>query len=447
MSRLIVGALVAAALLALALAGTAGAATWQKQGGSVPLQLRPAPAQQQAGRVGFVPLVATLTGTAQLSGHVLEYSTGSPLFDADVGWWVGSADDFGSGRTTTGYDGVYTLSSVAPASGNGGVWAAPSDGSYELDYIDRTWADASISTYEFHPGIATMQLVNGGVWDVGDEAQAWVTITGADAGGGLWAFTDDQAAGTAHALGLPGTYTEVCVNFWSNEGVELPANVTVTADAETPSGLTFDQASSQRLWEVFNYTASGDPGTVVKLRMQNFPAGEVIDFYGYQYEPVMTPYRSFGSYTAQDVANQYRRVTIPSTARVGQDYVIIGDHRGHLLELKVYFQVTRLKGPSSARGSYRLTGKVPIQSYDGSAGDTGGRKYVYLFRRFTSAAQPKGDPTKHGWKFMRRYRTDNTGKFTTYSMNPGRTAWYVVYYPDDTDNWDGFTSVRRVRHS
>jgi hypothetical protein len=466
MKKILVTALLATSLLLAMPAAMsaapwhAGAATGGKARHAASLSVRPARAlqQQTAGRVSFVPLADVLSGTAELNGHVYTAQTVQPLSGATVGWWVDSAEGTGRGTTTTGVHGAYTLSNVAPATGNGLVWVErPAVGEaswYELDFTDRTWVDGSVSTYDFEPSQVYMYSSYGGPW-FDYRQQPWLIMRGTDLAGGLESYTDDpvdsadEPPGMSYLSGpaLPGTYTSFCLNFWSNEGVELTGDVTVPSGWLAQTDLTFEQASAQRLWEVTNYTASGDPGTVVRLRLQNFPAGEVTDFYGYQYEPVMTPYRSFGSFTAQDLANQYKRVTIPSTAKVGQDYVIGGQHRDGLLDLEVYFQVTRLKGPSSSSGSYRLTGQVPIASYDGSKGDTGGRKYVYLYRRFTSAAQPKGDPTKHGWKFMRRYRTDNTGKFTTYSMNPGRTAWYVVYYPEDTDNWSGFTSVRRVRHS
>jgi hypothetical protein len=469
MKKVLIAAVVVAALMpilptgALAAERHGGAATGGKLASdTVVRQCGAALQQEHARRVGFVPLGAVLTGTAELNGHVYglarDYSDGSwqmweyPASGATMTWAVSSPDGAGSGETTTDSGGAYSLTGVAPAVGNGFVHAAlrqDAEGGwrYELTYTDRTWADASITTYDFHPGMATMTMRGGGPW-AAEVDHPWVTMRGTDAGGGVESSTILPPGGSFDpAFGLAGAYTRVCAYWYTNEGMEQPADVTVTAGAETATGLSFNETYAQRLWEVYNYSASGDPGTVVRLRLQNFPAGEVTDFYGYQYEPVVTPFTSLGSCTARDLANQYKSVTVPSTATPGQDYVIGGQHRDGLLDLRVYFQVTRLKGPSAASGSYKLTGRVPIQGYDGSSGDTGRPKYVSLYRRFTAAGQPKGNPTKYGWTFVRRYQTSATGTFSTRYMNPGRNAWYVVFYPGDRENWAGFTSVRRVRHS
>lgn len=419
---------------------------------------------QGEGRAGFTPLAAVLSGTAALNGHVYWlYGDGSaeypyvnyPQSDAKVAWYVESSEGSGTGSTTTDADGAYGLGGVAPAAGNGVVratdrydldWPYP----YTLSYVDRSWADGGVSTFDFRPGLAAFGFRTGGPFENEEQGSAWWTMRGADAGGAVESYK--PYAGSLEDVevrlqALPGTYTRVCANWYTNEGMEKTTDFAVASATLTSTGLTFNQTNAQRLWEVSNYSPSGDPGTVVKLRLQNFPAGEVTDFYGYQYEPVLTPFRSFGAFTARDLANQYRNVTIPARATPGQDYVIWGHHRGGLLDLEVFFQVTRLKGPSAARGSYRLTGQVPVQGYDGAPGAAGRAKDVYLYRRFTAAtAQPKGDPVKYGWKFVRRYRTDTAGKFTTATMNPGRTTWYIVYYRADKENWDGFTSVRRVRH-
>jgi hypothetical protein len=470
MKRILVEVLVAASVL-LALPAATLAAEWHDgvvtggKGGADGLGrlgIASLP-REAAARAGFLSLGAVLSGSAELNGHVYSlYGDGSPetpyvnylQSDAEVAWYVDSAEGSGSGNTVTDMNGAYTLGSVAPATGNGIVratnWLDP-DYPYPstLSYVDRSWADGSASTYDFGRGLAGFDVTTGGPFKNEEQGSAWWTMRGTDAGGGIESFVPH--AGSLEDVdvrlqALPGTYTDVCANWHTNEGMEKTADFAVASAALTSTGITFNQAVAQRLWEVVNYTPSGDPGSVVKLRLQNFPADEVTDLYGYQYEPAVTLFKSLGSLTAKALANQYKRVTVPASALPGQDYVIGGHHRGGLLDLEVYFQVTRLKGPSAARGSYRLTGQVPIAGYTGAPGDTGASKWVYLYRRFTAASQPKGDPTRLGWKSVRRYRTDATGKFGTYSMNPGRTAWYVVYYGADADNWQGFTSVRRVRH-
>lgn len=396
--------------------------------------------------------------TAQLRGHVYALLADreggtwnlwlSPASGAIVRWGMSSSTQHGS--TTTGSDGAYTLNGVPPATGDGVVQADfPRDSEnawkYSLAYTGRSWLDRLISTFDFRPGMATMRVTGGGPW-FDDMNDPWVTMRGTDADGGVESSTIRPNVTFDRAFGLPGAYTAVCAYWYSNEGVEKAADFTVAAGQETTTSLAFNETNAQRLWETYNFTASGDPGSVVKLRLQNYPAGQVTDFYGYQYEPVTTPLKSFGAYTAKPLANQYKSVTIPSTAVPGQDYVIGGQHRAGLLDLEVYFQVTRLKAPSSASGSYKLTGRVPIQGYTGAPTDTGTRKYVSVYRRFAVAGQPKGNPIKYGWTLVGKYQTSATGTFTTRSMNPGRTAWYVVFYPGDKDNWAGFTSVRRVRH-
>jgi photosystem II stability/assembly factor-like uncharacterized protein len=230
------------------------AAAWPSPGHHarpIPQRSHAAHADLYRGRPAARLIPSFLTGAALLTGHVYDVN-GAPVSGASVGWIVeGTTTAKGSGRTNA--SGLYSFGSVPAAVGNGTVWCAPADGSWELARLDESWPDPGATTVDFAPAGMPVSLVRGGPWK--DWPAAWIQLSGSDergavlAGGEIKGVRDDDTyisptVGTAATL--PGVYETGAVNFWANEGLEFttvtrsgPGSQRVLNPITLPSDLSF----------------------------------------------------------------------------------------------------------------------------------------------------------------------------------------------------------------
>jgi len=395
------------------------------------------------------PLERLTRGAAVLKGHVYDYS-GAPL-GADLDAWVQVAGVWEHATGATDGVGAYTLSGLGAASANGELYVSPTIGDSWFSRSGLTWGDPGPTTFDFRPGEAAVSLNRGGSWHSdaypdSNWTQAYVDLHGT----GLYGSTVVSGGGsvspvTGQAQSLPGHQSMATVNFWMDEGVEVPVSIDTVAGS-TAGSVSADQATALRTTVYTPVNASGKPGTYVSVGMNAFPVNWVSDFTGYSEYPATAPVKAFGQFYTSSANDQAKRLRIPTTARPGYWYLIGLQHTTGPLYLETPFQVCTLKSSraSVAAGrSVRLSGIVPTKGHWGSR--AGIRKTLVLYARTTKGTQPMPWKTSpKGWKKIASFKCNGYGKYTSPLLHPKRSTWYVVRYAGDDWYWAAYTSVIRV---
>jgi hypothetical protein len=443
---------VLALAVALFVTGTAQADTFGRH--FVSGAPHPAHAAAPSSALGGARLVAPLNpfavvgiGTAGLNGVVYD-GTMAPVNGAIVDWWAPTGGVWNNGEVVTGADGAYSFANADAASGQGQLVAMSPGSTNMFGYAryDATWPAPGPTTFDFQAGVVPLTIYRGGPWSKWSYCS--FVFDGSDAQSSVSSMqsidTSDTTTSPVVYNGnvLAGNYTSDCVNFWIDEGMEFtPPTVTAGGIA---SAVTVDQANASRTIVASPWWASGKPGTTIKVLLNSFPAGWTVDLSGYSAWPQSAPTKTFTPTITTGVTNQFRTLTVPTTATPGYDYWIGEQHDGGLLYLETSFQVASLK-PSAAtitRGAtVTLTGVIPTRGHQGST--PGLRKTAVLYKRSTSAGQPTNYSTPKGWTKVGSFLASGFGKYT-FKQHPTRTTYYIVRYPGDSWYWGAFTSVIHV---
>jgi len=409
-------------------------------------------------------LAAATGGAGVVRGHIYDYF-GSPIADASVMAYV--LDDQGdwlwSQDATTDAAGAYSLSG-APASAHGAISVGLENGDYWA-MKGLAFADPGTSTYDVRPARVTWSATRGGPWGTGWQDPFLEVVGMSAAATPVYAKTDRSGVSTGAtvtdwASALPADVRLVAFYFYSNEVAvwdaadagDSPLPVTVSSATALP--FTFDEASAYRIFFTRPYWASGKPGTVLRLAMQNFPAGMKVGFGGWSESPGGFSTTWGGKrYTSTGPQRQTVSLTVPAKATPGYSFIVsAGDPTVRYNIVGVgpmeYFQVCTLNATKTSirRGTaVKLRGVVPVQDHWGST--AGKAKYVWVYKRTTAASAPPTvwDATKKGWKLVARVRTDRYGRYHSALLTPARTTWYVARYAGDAQYWRAYTSVRKVR--
>jgi hypothetical protein len=420
----------------------------------------------------WLPALSIASATAAagiVQGHVYDYD-GDPVAGVEVG--AGVVDDKGNvlwgGSATTDASGFYSVSG-APASTHGVLQGTT--GTDEWLMWDLTFVDPGTSTYDVRLGRVAWSATRGGPQAASWQDPLYIWIAGTSATGSpfnvfTWmptstpgGSTDATVTGTASAL--PGDVRWMGFWFGANEAAEWDASdqgnapVPVTAGGTTPLPFTFDESSAHRVLVTEPYWASGKPGTVLRLALQDFRAGMELTFEG-SIDPDLHTTWNHKSYTTTGPEEQTVSLTVPKKAAPGRAFMVRVQEVTALpvgyLFFYVSFQVCTLKASDTSmhRGTaVKLSGVVPV------AGNTepgkGTPRYVWIFKRTSAAAQPTvWDATQQGWRLVERVRTDRYGRYHSALLTPPRTTWYVARYAGDADvslegYFRAYTSVRTVR--
>lgn len=444
MKRLSVAAAVLA-LLTLALPAAAPAAGNHHAATRIagPVARPPAAARQTLAGPRFLPLPRALTGGATVLVHVYDY-TGNPEVGAQATWWVTTGTEQASGGGSADGSGLVTFTGVpAAVAGNGEIIVYPVSEDAYYDLWNLSWPDPAGTDMGVQPGRVSLELVAGGDWS--DYGKAWFDIysTNGDAYQDAGSWVQQSGSVTSAApLALGGTLSMGAVNFRDDEGAEFSlTGLSSSPGATTASGLSIDQAAAQRIF-IRNYWASGKPGSTTKLWFNGFPAGWVNALSGYSEAGGAQPVTFWSDWASPGPGWVGRTLTIPKTAKPGFRYNFYAEHTVGPLRLREPYQVCTFT-PSRAvvgrTGGVRFSGRVPF-----AAGHT---KRLLIYRRTTSAGQPavKGGFTSwKGWQKVSACTSDGSGRYTTKAFTPGRTSWYVLWYPGDAYNWRAWTSVAKV---
>ena len=465
MRRLFAAAIVCAAVLLIA-APAASALT-------APLHRAAAPAppkhnvvarsQTHRAPTAFVPLARRIpSGSGTISLDVYSF-LGQPEAGAEAAWWVFTDTDYGTGSGTTDVNGHVDMTGVPAATSANGEIAVfldpavnPDNGAYDL--MNVGWSDAGWSG-GLQPGRLPVTIVRSGQtgWNTWAAARVWLWAE--NAGGETHLARSDIArAGTTtngYARTIttgPETLSDGALYFWDDQGIELPVDGTaVSSGQEAGPAPTVYQSQAQRVW--MDYWGSGKPGTRTWLALNNYPNGWLNRIGGAADWPSTARPRDFGTFTTTGrPSDDWKRITIPSTAAPGYAYWVWASHDGGPLSLTTRFQVCTLKPSRTAvsKGTaIALSGVVPIKGHYGSKKGT--PKYVTIYRTTSSTLAAKGQPAASGgslraagWTRVGKVRTDGLGKYRKGSIRPARTTWYAAWYPGDSWYWGAWTSLAKV---
>ncbi len=406
-------------------------------------------ASWRSGAARYVPLARTLSGTATVLVHAYNYD-GTPIYPGTVGWSVDTGTDAAFGFKDTDATGLATLSPLpAAGTGQGEIVVFPNTGDFWFDVTNLSWP-ATGTDMGLQPGKVGMQLTAGGKLSPFDTA--WVDLNTQNGDAEQLTETPVARVGAAGEatdaapLALQGTLEGGAVYFWPDQGAELALSGAVSANSTLDSGLSVDQATSPSM---VNFTwASGKPGSTAVMSFQNFPVGWVNTMTGASDHPSVPAFRSYSDWqlppTGDPSAWTKANFTIPITAKPGFDYWISAAHTAGPLTLSEPYQVCSLT-PSRTTvgktGTVIFSGRVPFES--------GHAKRLIIYRRTTSAGQPAingGFTSYKGWTRVGTCTTNGSGLYKTRStFKPGRTSWYVLWYPKDASgHWAAWTSVAKV---
>jgi hypothetical protein len=453
MRRLSVAATLCAAVFALA-AGTAAAA------------MPHAPVADRAGQNGgphaaadglharahFVPLGARLAGSTTVSGTVYD-SSHSALGGVEVEWdaLVGGNWTYGPGVT----DGAGHYQMTANATTNGEVYAHPDMGNSTFGRGGRTWTAGGSDTVDLYPGRISVEAYRGGRWQGAGTDGVTLRLFGETEYSRALVYA---ASATSNAVGtvdvLDGTYDQGgSVQWFSDEGVEVPGPITITSGATLGGTVTAYEADAQRVWVAKPYWGSGKPGATITIARDNFPAGWRNWVSGHTDDPNQTSYKEYGTKVSRGGAIENLSVKIPSTAKPGYRYTVDLQHvdaSGNFLPLSVEepYQVCTMK-PSKASirkgAKIRVSGVVPTQGHWGS--ELGVHKKVWVLWHKGTAAVPKGTTNQalKGWYQVGKVlKCTGTGSYSTAYFKPPATGTFVAYYDADEWYWGAYTSTAKV---
>jgi hypothetical protein len=409
-------------------------------------------------------------GAGVVRGHVYDYD-GHPVAGVEVTVEVVEEDGsppIWSAQATTDAGGFYSVTG-APATTHGVLQGTT--GTDEWLMWDLTFADPGTSTYDVRLGKVAWSATRGGLQAASRANPLYIVITGTSATGSPFSVVNwepasspggsTDAAVTGTAAALPGDVRWMGFWFGANEAAEWDASdpgnapVPVTAGGTTPLPFAFDESSAYRVLVTDPYWASGRPGTVLRLALQDFRAGMEFTFEG-SIDPDLHTSWNHKSYTTTGPEEQTVSLAVPRKAEPGRALMVRVQEATALpisyLFFYVSFQVCTLNASDTSiqRGTaVKLSGVVPV------AGNTepgkGTPRYVWLYRRTSAAAPPTvWDATQQGWRLVERVRTDRSGRYHSAWLTPGRTTWYVARYAGDADAtlegyFRAYTSVRTVR--
>ena len=461
MKRLFVAvALCAAILLLAAPVALAASAPLHAVGQSAAVRAPFAKNHLDRAPLKYEPLARRiLSGTGTISLNVYPFS-GPAEVGAEVHWWVFEELDFGTGSGKTDTDGHIALPGVPAATASNGEITVfldnPDNGMYDLSNL--SWG-ATGWTGGLQPGQLPVTIVRSSQsgWTNWTTATAWLWAENAGGESHLARTDIAQAGATTNGFARtittgPESLSGGALYFWDNQGLELPVDgIAVSSGQEATPGQTVYQSDAQRVW--LDGWGSGKPGTRTWLGLDNYPSGWVNSIGGVADWPNSATPKDFGSFTTTgNAADDWKRITIPSGAAPGYGYYVWADHDGGSLSLSTWFQVCTLKPSRATVGrstAIALSGIVPIKGHEGSKRGT--PKYVHLYKTTSSRLAAKGQPPVNGggtraagWTRIGKVRTDGLGKYRKGSVRPGRTTWYVAWYPGDSWYWGAWTSVAKV---
>lgn len=383
---------------------------------------------------------ASARATCTISGTALSFD-GTPMAGADVysgyeqtpGSWFST---FGT-HTKTDAAGQFSLANI-PVTSAGTLDVYPPNSDDFFRRVALNFTDGA--TFVVRPGHLTF------ITDHAAPGTAWTSVNVETYGsGGVAATSLKSVSGEVPSVA---TSVDHAVAYWFvNEGKELtlPTPIGVTPGTLSPGTINISEAGSQFISLLSPAWESGAPGTAVTLEVENWLAP-------------MTARFSFGSEDPSDAQGTYPwatpftgntstqrtvMVTIPKQLKPGYGvriHMTGTDASTSLLDLHERFQLCTLvstKTSISRGASVRLSGIIPAN---------GVAKKVIVYGRTTKAtAQPsKWDAAKAGWKKLATISATKTGAFKSGLLRPTRTAWYVVRYPGDSQNFDAFTGVLKV---
>jgi hypothetical protein len=441
MRRVIVAAVVCAAVLLLAapaFAGMARQATTNK-----PIPAPHVPRKATPVLRSFAPLGARLAvATASVSGTVID-SSGYTLAGVPMEWWSQVSDtSWSSGKMTTGSNGGY--SATTRATTNGEIWAQPDD--------DTTWARtgqswAASGSYpgtDVSPGRVNVSASRDGVWNKFGELGLTMW------GDSVYSYDRQATANTSTSPAtmqsevMSGQYSVGSVNFWLDEGVEFTTSLTVNPGA-TPSGTIFVREDGAQRIEIPGYKYSGKPGATISVNRYNFPAGWRNHVSGYS-DPSGKPSANYGIKKSNGGARESVNVKIPGTAKPGYSYYIgfqhvLADNTVQPLYVETSYQVCTMKPSKTKIGKstkIRVTGIVPTEGHWGNK--LGKRKKVLAIWHKGSATPA----TKKGWYLLASTKCKGNGAYTSPYFRVPATGTLAVYYYGDDWYWSGFTSTAKI---
>lgn len=452
-------------LVALALPAAAAASSRTPRQAPVPVDTVVGAREQTSAATVSTPLARALSGT--ISGTLLTFA-GAADSGATVDWYVGSS---GSGSATTDASGQFSFADVPAAAGDGEIQIRPADGNRYFDIWNLTWdggkdfgtlqpggleVSVTETTDDYWTGWSTMDV------DLYDEDEAGPTTLSVTA---ITANPSPSPSGTptvttgmAEALTTDGDLDAGAVYYWLNQGQEIPVDgtaITPGVEASPSAGLiTADQSDAQGFWFDDDWT-SGKPGSRIRLAFENFTKDWQNAITGQSEWPSNAAVTSFGTWTPADEAptdEQYKRITIPSTAAVGYRYWVRVQHTDGPLLLRNWYQTCSLNSTRTAirRGArVKLSGVVPVSGHWGATAGT--PKRVSIYKTTSRVTASKGQPGKSGgayrvsgWTRVARVTANGLGRYTGAYMRPGRTTWYAVWYPADDYYYGSWTSLRKV---
>jgi hypothetical protein len=392
-------------------------------------------------------------GPCTVTGVVQDRS-GAPVAGAFVDWGYYDAQGywvFGN-EAETQADGSFSFSGVT-ATTDGELDVYLSSGAGYQAWSLTFSASPAENHFVLRPGIApfstTRTLSPGwGYWD-----SVLVDTWGSEGGG----TTTISATGNAYVM--PPDYDYALVYYFSNQAVEWVggSSIPVVAGGTGGTPIAVSQDDAQSILVTKPYWASGKPGTTVKLRMGNWPAGRQAGFYGYSEYPYSYPTKEYGATYTSNGAAATVSLTVPANATPGYDFEIHAyrsDTQDTALDINDFFQVCTLKSSKTSvrsGGAIRLAGRVPLAGHLGSKLAPAGKR-VTIFKRTTApSVQPRSWTSPRGWTKVATVSTTRSGAYYSAYLHPRRTTWYIVRYPGSSNTgtgqwyWKAFTSFVKVR--
>ncbi len=463
MRRLFAAAIVCAAVLLIA-APAASALTAPLHRAAAPAPPKHnAAARSQTHRAptAFVPLARRIpSGSGTISLNVYSF-LGQPEAGAEAAWWVFTDTDYGTGSGTTDANGHVDMTGVPAATNANGEIAVfldpavnPDNGAYDL--MNVGWSDAGWSG-GLQPGRLPVTIVRSGQtgWNTWAAARVWLWAE--NAGGETHLARSDIArAGTttnSYARTIttgPETLSDGALYFWDDQGIELPVDGTaVSSGQEAGPGPTVYQSQAQRVW--MDYWGSGKPGTRTWLALNNYPNGWFNHIAGVADYPRTARVKDFGTFTTTGRTNDdWKRITIPSTAAPGYAYWVWVSHDDGPLSLQTWFQTCTLKPSKAAvyrgasdRSQRHRPDQGTLREHEGNAEVRHHLQDDVSNHGPGPAGEDRGT-TVRGWTKVGKVRTDGLGKYRKGSVRVARTTWYSAWYPGDSWYRGAWTSVAKV---
>jgi len=275
-------------------------------------------------------------------------------------------------------------------------------------------------------------------------ARIWVT-----AGNGTVGYANGAVpltAGKGVASVLPMTNFDDVIAYTYNAAGDTPA---VTEWLGTPMSVSAGATATDTVsldWKRAHYAYlagpicrhSGKAGTMVKLVLKGWPAGETAEFAGFWTGEgdYWSQHLYTRSQTSGGTGDSYAvRLQVPTKVPVGWYELDTwrADNPDSLVNLWDYFQVCTFKASQSAidpGAAIRLSGRVP------------GHGFVTIYSTHHRVTAQPWTLAAKGWQQCGRYRI-SYGAFHSGLLHPSSTTTYVAKYSGL--NFPAFTSIVRVR--